>query len=76
MVMHIDKLKREHENLRAVLAIAMVELDGLERDPAADETQFRNALEYLRHYFDEVHHPHEDLIFELVEENRVTRKRR
>ncbi|HET7586713.1 MAG TPA: hemerythrin domain-containing protein [Gammaproteobacteria bacterium] len=70
MAMSIEKLKREHRNMLAVLVLAEMELAHLEREPAADQALLRQALDYLRHYFDQVHHPHEDLIFAYVDARR------
>ncbi|HET6655104.1 MAG TPA: hemerythrin domain-containing protein [Gammaproteobacteria bacterium] len=70
MAMSIEKLKREHRNMITVLDLADMEVAHLERDPAGDQALLRQSLDYLRHYFDQVHHPHEDLIFAYVDARR------
>ncbi len=64
----IDELRREHANMRSVLALVARELDKLERMGAAHYVLLANALYYMRKFPGSVHHPKEDLIFARLAE--------
>jgi hemerythrin-like domain-containing protein len=66
MRLGIRKLEREHQNIRAILTLVDTELRGIEQDRTRSQNRLRGGLDYLRYYFDQVHHPHEDLIFDYL----------
>ena len=59
----IDGLRREHANMRSVVALISHELDHLEQFGTADYVLLANALYYMRKFPSHVHHPKEDAIF-------------
>ncbi|MHB8423535.1 MAG: hemerythrin domain-containing protein [Gammaproteobacteria bacterium] len=59
----IDKLHREHANMRRILILVRLQLDLLERQGMPDFVLLTNALYYMRKFPSIVHHPKEDLIF-------------
>ncbi|HLW75047.1 MAG TPA: hemerythrin domain-containing protein [Gammaproteobacteria bacterium] len=63
----IDALRREHANMRSVLALVAHQLDRLESQGSADYVLLANALYYMRKFPGHVHHPKEDLIFDKLE---------
>ncbi|MGE5624536.1 MAG: hemerythrin domain-containing protein [Bacillota bacterium] len=63
----IDALRREHANMRSVLALVARQLDMLEATGSADFVLMANALYYMRKFPGHVHHPKEDLIFDKLE---------
>ena len=63
----IDTLRREHANMRSVLALVAHQLDLLESRGSADYVLLTNALYYMRKFPGHVHHPKEDLIFDKLE---------
>lgn len=67
MALSIEKLRREHRVIQKVLDLAVAELDRLEGAGAGDPVHLKRALDFARHYFDRVHHPHEDLVFDRLQ---------
>jgi len=64
----IDGLRREHANMRSVVALISHQLDHLESYGAADYVLLANALYYMRKFPSHVHHPKEDFIFRRLAE--------
>jgi len=64
----IDSLRREHANMRSVLALISHQLDNIERIGAGDYVLLANALYYMRKFPSHVHHPKEDAIFKRLAE--------
>ncbi len=64
----IDGLRREHANMRSVLALVSHQLDNIERIGGADYVLLANALYYMRKFPSHVHHPKEDAIFKRLAE--------
>ena len=62
----IDDLRREHSNMRSVLALIGRQLDLLEAETGNDLVLLLNALYYMRKFPGAVHHPKEDAIFECL----------
>lgn len=62
----IDTLRREHSQMRSVLALVGAQLDRMERGEDPDFVLMANALYYMRKFPSQVHHPKEDLIFERL----------
>jgi hemerythrin-like domain-containing protein len=62
----IDSLRREHANMRSVLALISHQLDNIERIGAADYVLLANALYYMRKFPSHIHHPKEDAIFRCL----------
>jgi hemerythrin-like domain-containing protein len=59
----LDKLKRDHVNLKRLLDLLSQELDAFF---AGEESNFDlkiELLDYIEHYAEQVHHPTEDLIY-------------
>ena len=62
----LEKLKRDHVNLKRLLDLLSQELDAFF---AGDESNFDlkiEMLDYIEHYAEQVHHPTEDLIYHLA----------
>lgn len=64
----IDGLRREHANMRSVVALISHQLEHLEQFGAADYVLLANALYYMRKFPSHVHHPKEDAIFRRLAE--------
>ncbi|HVC37597.1 MAG TPA: hemerythrin domain-containing protein [Gammaproteobacteria bacterium] len=62
----IDKLRREHADMRRVVILIRMQLDLLERHAEPDLILLTNALYYMRKFPSVVHHPKEELIFEKL----------
>lgn len=62
----IDKLRREHADMRRVIILIRMQLDLLERHANPDLILLANALYYMRKFPSVVHHPKEELIFEKL----------
>lgn len=62
----IDKLRREHADMRRVIILIRLQLDLLERHAQPDLVLLTNALYYMRKFPSVVHHPKEELIFEKL----------
>ena len=59
----LDKLKRDHVNLKRLLDLLSQELDAFF---AGEESNFDlkvELLDYIEHFAEQVHHPTEDLIY-------------
>jgi len=59
----MQRLHRDHRNMASLLDILDRQLDVVERAGNADFEIMRDAMEYLTHYGDRVHHPMEDLVY-------------
>ena len=62
----LDKLRRDHTNLKRLLNLLSQELDAFF---AGDEANFDlkiELLDYIEHYAEQVHHPTEDLLYAAV----------
>jgi hemerythrin-like domain-containing protein len=62
----LDKLKRDHINLKRLLDLLSQELDAFF---AGEESNFDlkiELLDYIEHYAEQVHHPTEDLIYQFA----------
>ncbi|MFI4967647.1 MAG: hemerythrin domain-containing protein [Gammaproteobacteria bacterium] len=64
----VDGLRREHANMRSVVALISHQLEHLEQFGAADYVLLANALYYMRKFPSHVHHPKEDFIFRRLAE--------
>lgn len=62
----LDGLRREHSNMRSVLALIGRQLDLLQAETGNDMVLLLNALYYMRKFPGAVHHPKEDAIFERL----------
>ena len=62
----LDGLRREHSNMRGVLALIDRQLALLEAETGNDLVLLMNALYYMRKFPGAVHHPKEDAIFERL----------
>ncbi len=62
----IDGLRREHSNMRSVLALIGRQLDLLEAETGHAPVLLMNGLYYMRKFPGAVHHPKEDAIFERL----------
>lgn len=62
----IDKLRREHADMRRIIILIRMQLDLLERHAEPDLILLANALYYMRRFPSVVHHPKEELIFEKL----------
>lgn len=64
----LERLSRDHENLARLLALIDRLLDQFHAGIEPDYVTLCEALEYLDHYADQVHHPSEELIFQRIRE--------
>ncbi len=62
----IEKLRREHADMRRIIILIRMQLDLLERHAEPDLVLLTNALYYMRKFPSVVHHPKEELIFEKL----------
>ncbi|MDE2090535.1 MAG: hemerythrin domain-containing protein, partial [Gammaproteobacteria bacterium] len=62
----IEKLRREHAEMRRIIILIRTQLDLLERHVELDLVLLTNALYYMRKFPSVVHHPKEELIFEKL----------
>jgi hemerythrin-like domain-containing protein len=62
----IDKLRREHADMRKIIILIRMQLDLLEKHADPDLILLTNALYYMRKFPSAVHHPKEELIFEKL----------
>ena len=62
----LDGLRREHSNMRSVLALIERQLDLLEAETGNDLVLLMNGLYYMRKFPGVVHQPKEDAIFERL----------
>ncbi len=62
----IEKLRREHAEMRRIVILIRTQLDLLERHVELDLVLLTNALYYMRKFPSVVHHPKEELIFEKL----------
>lgn len=60
----MDQLHQDHRNLARVLTVIEQQLLTLRHAGEADFALLNDALDYVEHYPDLVHHPREDLLFE------------
>lgn len=62
----IEKLRREHAEMRRVVILIRMQLDLIGRHAEPDLVLLTNALYYMRKFPSVVHHPKEELIFEKL----------
>lgn len=62
----LDKLKRDHSNLRRLLNLLSQELDAFFAGKESDFDLKIELLDYIEHYAEQVHHPTEDLIYQMA----------
>ncbi len=62
----LDRLRRDHIDLSKLLRLLERQAEDLARDGRADLLLVGDALRYLSHYPDLVHHPKEDLIYQQL----------
>lgn len=60
----MEQLHQDHRNLARVLALIEQQLLILRRAGEPDLALLNDALDYVEHYPDLIHHPREDLLFE------------
>ncbi len=59
----LDALRREHTNMRGIMALVGRQLDLIEAETGNDWVLLLNALYYMRKFPSLFHHPKEDAIF-------------
>jgi hemerythrin-like domain-containing protein len=62
----IDQLETDHRNVAELLGILSAELDTIKRIEDPDYPLMGMVLDYLLTYPDLVHHPKEDLIYQML----------
>ncbi len=62
----LDKLKRDHVNLKRLLDLLSQELDAFFAGEESDFDLKIELLDYIEHYAEQVHHPTEDLIYQMA----------
>ena len=62
----IDQLETDHRNVAEILKILSVELDTIKRVEDPDYPLIDMILDYLLTYPDLVHHPKEDVIYQML----------
>jgi hemerythrin-like domain-containing protein len=62
----LDKLKRDHVNLKRLLELLSKELDAFFAGKESNFDLKVELLEYIEHYAERVHHPTEDLIYLVI----------
>jgi len=62
----IDQLEQDHANMANLLVILNGELDNIRRVQDPDYELMRMILEYMLTYPDAVHHPKEDVIYQIL----------
>jgi hemerythrin-like domain-containing protein len=62
----IDRLRREHADMRKIIILIRMQLDLIERHAEPDLVLLTNALYYMRKFPSVVHHPKEELVFEKL----------
>lgn len=70
----IASLRNEHRNLNKLLDLLACETDKLEQGEFADYQLIADIMQYFVNYPDVYHHPHEDLIFDILKQkgNNIT----
>ncbi|MCY4155437.1 MAG: hemerythrin domain-containing protein [Gammaproteobacteria bacterium] len=62
----IDTLQRDHKNYAQLLSLLSREADKLDAGDAPDFVLMYDIMNYMVNYPDLHHHPHEELIFEVL----------
>jgi hemerythrin-like domain-containing protein len=62
----IGELREDHGNLRLLLDLLESESDTVTVDDEPDFELLHDIMQYMTVYSDAVHHPKEDLVFELI----------
>ncbi len=62
----LEKLKRDHRNLERILDLLTLELDRFFAGEASNFDLKIELMEYIETYADQVHHPLENLIYDLA----------
>jgi hemerythrin-like domain-containing protein len=69
----IDQLETDHRNVAELLGILSAELDTIKRIEDPDYPLMGMVLDYLLTYPDLVHHPKEDLIYQMLLNSPLTK---
>lgn len=64
----LQKLEADHQNMDRLLMRLNKELDAVNRDYGADFFMTSHLLDYISHFPDQLHHPHEDLLYARLAE--------
>lgn len=67
----LEELREDHRNLRLLLDLLESESDGVSVDDEPDFELLHDIMQYLTVYSDAVHHPKEDLVYNLLRDNDV-----
>ncbi|MDO6459754.1 hemerythrin domain-containing protein [Granulosicoccaceae sp. 1_MG-2023] len=59
----MKELQRDHKRIDRVLSLLEAQLDELAGDGDPDLALMQDALDYVEHYPDLVHHPREDVVY-------------
>ncbi|MEN8166986.1 MAG: hemerythrin domain-containing protein [Pseudomonadota bacterium] len=62
----LEKLRRDHINLKRLLALLSRELDAFFSGQESNFDLKIELLDYIEHYAEQVHHPTEDLIYQAA----------
>jgi len=64
----LQSLHRDHVNFARLLRLAAAELAACEQGGDPDYRLLEDAISYIEQYADRLHHPREDVIYELLRE--------
>lgn len=64
----LEKLRVDHHNLDLLFNRLNKELDAVNRDLGADFFMTSHILDYISHFPDQLHHPHENLLYARLAE--------
>ena len=59
----MEELQRDHKRIDKVLTLLESQIEALENDGDPDLALLQDALDYVEHYPDLIHHPREDVIY-------------
>lgn len=62
----IEELREDHGNLRLLLDLLESESDAITVDDEPDFELLHDIMQYMTVYSDAVHHPKEDLVYDLI----------
>jgi hemerythrin-like domain-containing protein len=65
----IEELREDHGNLRLLLDLLESESDSVTVDDEPDFELLHDIMHYMTVYSDAVHHPKEDLVYDLIRES-------
>ena len=65
----VGELREDHGNLRLLLDLLESESDTITVDDEPDFELLHDIMQYMTVYTDAVHHPKEDLVYELIREH-------